>query len=313
MHSMRKMLKKHYNIDAENILPKQGGWASLAYQVYDYKACYFLKVYEKNRASTPKLTALIDQYVPVMEWLIHHSNLKGKIPVPHLTRGGDYKCEDEYGIYLLYDYIKGETIGNRDLTDDQVFQLSNIVTELHVYGEDIPMETDDLRDHFDVPFLQSLKQTLNKERDALPNDIRVLIHPYMKQIHDLVITVDKLSVRLKNSDLRRALCHTDLHYWNLMQSGQQLMLIDWEGLRLAPVEADLMFLVYKPYYSEFLRIYRRTHKHFSPNPMALRFYQGKRKLEDVWELIEQLLLDQQEEQERRVTKGLLKEALRDTS
>jgi thiamine kinase-like enzyme len=37
------------------------------------------------------------------------------------------------------------------------------------------------------------------------------------------------------------LCHTDAHGWNLMQN-QNLMLIDWEGLKLAPVEADLRAL-----------------------------------------------------------------------
>lgn len=34
------------------------------------------------------------------------------------------------------------------------------------------------------------------------------------------------------------LCHTDAHGWNLIQSNK-LVLVDWEGLRLAPPEADL--------------------------------------------------------------------------
>ena len=43
---------------------------------------------------------------------------------------------------------------------------------------------------------------------------------------------------LRHAPLRYALCHTDIHGWNLMQE-DRLILIDWEGLKLAPVEADL--------------------------------------------------------------------------
>lgn len=66
-----------------------------------------------------------------------------------------------------------------------------------------------------------------------------------------------------------------------MQSENQLILIDWEGLRLAPIEVDLMFLVDEPYYDEFLNTYQKTHENFAINPDALQFYQVRRKLEDI--------------------------------
>ncbi|MDI5791191.1 phosphotransferase [Bacillus licheniformis] len=56
---------------------------------------------------------------------------------------------------------------------------------------------------------------------------------------------------LKCSGRRLALCHTDVHGWNLMKTGGELILIDWEGLKLAPVEADLMFFANQPYAQEF--------------------------------------------------------------
>src|SRR5699024_11023937 len=124
-------------------------------------------------------------------------------------------------------------------------------------------------------------------------------------------TVEELSQNLKNGDLRMALCHTDLHNWNLMQFGNQLMLIDWEGLKLALPEADLMFLVDKPYFNEFLSIYRKTHPTLSINRDAMAFYQGKRRLEDIWEFIEQLLFDEQNEEERIVTMNYLREELKE--
>lgn len=81
------------------MLPQQGGWATLTYKVFNKNQSYFLKVYEKSQASTPKLTALIDQYVPIMVWLMRNSNLKGKISVPFLTKNGDYKWENEVNVF----------------------------------------------------------------------------------------------------------------------------------------------------------------------------------------------------------------------
>lgn len=305
MNNVRSVLKKHYNVDIIDIFPQQGGWASLAYRLVNKDQSYFLKVYEKSRASTPKLTARINQYAPIMRWLVENSYLKGKIAVPYITTSGDYKCEDEYGIYMLYDYIEGEVVGEQDLTDTQVRQLSKIITELHTYGKEIPTMMDVIKEDFEVPFLQSLRKILQNGKGNLPSDVWVIIDSSISPLNNLIQTVEELSLKLKKSDLRMALCHTDIHYWNLMQSGQQLILIDWEGLKLAPVEADLMFLVDKPYFNEFLSIYQKTHPNFLMNHDALVFYQMRRQLEDIWEFVEQLLFDEQDQKERVITMNYL--------
>ncbi|TNJ62496.1 aminoglycoside phosphotransferase family protein [Paenibacillus hemerocallicola] len=309
MNHLKTVLKDHYDIVMTNVSPQQGGWAALAYKVFDGNHAYFLKVYEKSRASTPKWTALIDKYVPILVWLLHNSGLTNKIPVPLPTKNGEYKCEDEHGIYLLYEYIDGETIGDKNLTADQVCQLADIITELHSYGEKLPLETDSIEENYDVPYCLQLSDLLDKDYRDLPDELKKAIHPHLKQLKDLVHTIEELSARLKKSNLKMALCHTDIHNWNLMQSDRQLILIDWEGLRLAPVEADLMFLVDKPYYEEFATLYRKSHKNFEINPDALQFYKGRRELEDIWEFIEQLLFDKQDDHQRAGTLKSLKETL----
>ncbi|UFJ40995.1 hypothetical protein LOK74_00045 [Brevibacillus humidisoli] len=89
-------------------------------KVFNDKQTYFLKIYEKRRTSTSKWTALIDNYMPVTVWLLQNSSLKDKMPVPILTKHGDYKCEGKSRVYLLYESIEGETIGNRDVSEEQV-------------------------------------------------------------------------------------------------------------------------------------------------------------------------------------------------
>ena len=76
--------------------------------------------------------------------------MKGKISVPLSTCLGEYQCEDESGVYLLYDYIEGETIGDQACTDSQVHQLAKIIAELHSYGEEIPIETNAIKEDFEV-------------------------------------------------------------------------------------------------------------------------------------------------------------------
>ncbi|MCT1400829.1 aminoglycoside phosphotransferase family protein [Paenibacillus sp. p3-SID867] len=305
MEQLQGILKEYYGLDRTHVVPQKGGWAALAYKVQSERHAYFLKVYEKSRASTPKWTALIDDYVPVLLWLEEHSRLKGKIPVPILTKDGCYQCEDDEGIYLLYEYIVGDTIADTKLTKDQVRQLAEMIAELHRYGEEVPLVTSAMKESFTVPFLEQLRSTLDGE---LPYDLgKVLLH-HIDSMKKLMLKIEELSEALKNRDLRMALCHTDVHGWNLMSTGQ-LKLIDWEGLKLAPVEADMMSFVDEPYFSEFMRIYANTHSHYEVNIEALTFYQGRRKLEDVWEFMEQLLYDEQNDEERTSTLNSLRKEL----
>jgi thiamine kinase-like enzyme len=301
MDNINTILKENYNLNVINVVPQKGGWASLAYKVFTDEHVYFLKVYEKDRASTEKWTALIDEYMPILFWLLQNSILKDKIVVPIWTINGNYKCEDEKGIYIVYEYIVGETIGDKDLTEEQIEQLSHIITELHSYGGEISQKTDGIKEDFTIPYLQKLRYLFIDENHTMPDDIREVIDPYMEQITNWMDELERLSISLKKSNLKMVLCHTDIHNWNLMQSQKQLMLIDWEGLILAPAEADMIFLVKKPYYDKFLSIYQITHRYFKINPDALLFYQVKRKLEDVWEFSEQLFFDQQNNHDRAET------------
>ncbi|MFE0560755.1 aminoglycoside phosphotransferase family protein [Paenibacillus sp. NPDC058910] len=298
MERLQNMLKDYYGLEHTEISPQQGGWAALAFRVRSHNEHYFLKAYEKSRASTPKWTALIDDYVPILLWLEEHSRLKGKIPAPILTTDGSYQCEDDEGIYLLYEYIVGDTIADQELTEDQVRQLAEMIAELHRYGAEVPLVTSAMTENYTVPFLGQLKSTLDEE---LPYDLgEVLLH-YIDRLKEIMLKVEELSEALKNRDLRMALCHTDVHGWNLMSTGQQLKLIDWEGLKLAPVEADMMSFVDEPFFDQFMRVYKETHSDYVINAEALQFYQGRRKLEDVWEFMEQLLYDVQHDKERALT------------
>ncbi|MED1917362.1 aminoglycoside phosphotransferase family protein [Bacillus thuringiensis] len=310
MDHFKTILRHQYDIDAVDVTPQQGGWSALAYKVISDQQSFFLKVYEKSRASTPKWTALIDKYVPIIQWLSRQTRLQGKIPVPLLTRNAAYKHEDDMGIYQLFAYIEGKTIGNQALNSLQVRQLAEIIAELHLYGEEIPVSTAAIKEDFRIPFAEQFREMLNEDIHRLPDDVNEIVKPFANILATRMNDLEMIAEELRGSEVKMKLCHTDIHNWNLMQSGQQLILIDWEGLRLAPVEADLMFLVDQPFFEEFMAIYQMTHTNYVVNRQALEFYQIRRILEDICELLEQLLFDEQEEQDRVGTIGHLKGELR---
>lgn len=305
------ILETQYGINCINITAQEGGWSALAYKVSDGMKDYFLKFYEKSRASTSKLTALIDTYVPITLWLNENTDMKGKLPVPLLTQDGKYKWEDDNGVYLLYEYIDGRTIGSSELTKNQVQQVAKIIATLHFYRDEIPINTKDIREDFCLPFLKQLNEILHKEFVSSSVELKDLLEAYIKPLEESIHKVERLATDIRRSNPKMVLCHTDVHNWNLMQSDEQIVLIDWEGLKLAPAEADLMFFVDKPYYDVFINIYQKLHKDFVINMDTLLFYQIRRKLEDIWEFIEQLLYDNQKEQERNETIKLLMSELND--
>src|SRR5690606_12556711 len=121
-----------YLIETNLISKQRGGWAYLDYKMESGNVkFYFLKVYEKSRKSTSYLTKHIDIYLSIVDWFENQTPLNGKIIRLVKTQFGNLKCEDENYLYILFDYIDGETVGEQNLTEEQVIQLGEIVSQLH--------------------------------------------------------------------------------------------------------------------------------------------------------------------------------------
>ncbi|MDQ0268555.1 thiamine kinase-like enzyme [Cytobacillus purgationiresistens] len=122
---------------------------------------------------------------------------------------------------------------------------------------------------------------------------------YEDKLMDSIDYLINLGRQLKKEQFIFSLVHTDLHHWNIMRENNQMMIIDWEGLKLAPPEADLMFIMKQPYKKEFINVYSKQYPSHTLNNDALRFYEIKRNLEDIWEFIVQIQEDPLISNERR--------------
>lgn len=301
-----KILKLNYNIEIKSIAQIEGGWSALAYIVEDLDNIkYLLKVYEKSRASTAYLTSKVDTYMPIVDWLNQNTRLKDKIVHPLKTLSNSFKCGDEENIYLLSTYINGSNLLGKELSECQVRELASVVAELHSYGKSIPLDTNVIEEDFDMKFTDKIIAHL-KQLDILKFSLKELLKPFNNAIKQAIIILKELSLNLKGNNLNLCLCHIDIHEGNILQNENGLVLIDWEGLKLAPMEADFFDIVRKDWQTIFFEEYRKKHPSYELNTQTLKFYQLRRVLEDIWEFIEQIQYDELLEEEEQSSLNYLK-------
>lgn len=271
-----------------------GGWSAKAFKVETKDGFYFLKVYDKEKASTQIWTAQMDTYMTIVVWLNQNTGLKSRMISPLLTNRNEYKYEDEKIICLLYPYIDGDTLGNKAMSGQQIKEIAEILAELHKYGPEIPFATSAINENFSVPFCRELKEILLSLDKSKTSETEIILTRFKEVLFKNVKKVEELAGKLSKESLRFVLCHTDVHGWNLMQS-DKLILIDWEGLRLAPPETDLFAFIGNLFWhscsGEFMKTYQTVHTDFKVNPEVLEFYQTRRRVEDICAFAHGLLFD----------------------
>jgi spectinomycin phosphotransferase len=156
-----KILDQHYNQSVINIAEQEGGWSARAFRVDTTNGSFFLKAYEKHKAATEKWTSMIDSYMPIVLWLSNNTNLHGKIIFPVLTNNGQYKCEDDHFIYLLFPYIEGYTLCDKPMSVMQKKEMAEIISGLHKYGDEIPVVTNTIKEDYAIPFCHELKELIS--------------------------------------------------------------------------------------------------------------------------------------------------------
>lgn len=301
----KAILKDNYNIEANAIQQIEGGWSALAYITTTTDSHkYLLKVYEKSRASTSALTASIEKYMPIVEWLSNNMSLTDKIIKPLRTLQNGFKCEDDRSIYLLSSYIEGENLIGKELSNNQVKDLAKIIAELHSYREDIPVDFIPLKEDFSVEFTNQIRECLGSTTKLKPA-LQDLLELYKKDIYTSIQAIEELSTKLPYSNKKMCLCHTDIHKGNILLNDKGLILIDWEGLKLAPPEADFFDIVQREWSKIFFDEYKSKHPNFKIDLETLKFYQLRRILVDIWEFIQQIQYDEQSEEDLQLSLSYL--------
>jgi len=311
MDKIKNILKSQFDVDCTDITKINIGLSvATNYKIQTSDKYYFLKIYDKKKSQASLWTGNINSYMPILIWMNENTNLKGKIVRPLKTDNGGFRFDDDEdeNVFLLFDYIYGETIETNSFTRSQIIEAAEIMACLHSYGSEIPIDTKKIKEDFSVPFCYALENFMANDYESLPimYDVKTALQPYLEQIILKNNELKLLSDTVRKKDVKMVLCHTDAHYKNFMQT-KHLILVDWEGMKLAPVEADLFMFTQKRYWDIFIEYYSKLNPKFVLDNEILYFYILRRKIEDIWAFIESILHDNlSNEQRKRELAFLLK-------
>ena len=296
------ILSQHYNLHNAKLTEVEPGWSALAYRIEAGSDLYFLKVYDKTRYSSQVWIQGIDRYMPTVVWLGEHTPLRERIPHVIPTVNGGYKYENDERIYILFDWIEGVTPRDEPLTRPQLASLAQIIAELHSFDEQVPTSSSIMCESYDIPFYESLMSRAQNADENIPSEYLQII---IERLHQL----SEVSRALPALHLPYTLCHNDIHGWNVITQSDGLVLLDWEGLRFAPREADLFMFKYERYWGqrwdEFYDVYKKTHPRYEIDETTMRFFQLRRRLEDVNAFIDNITLDNESDEVKTEAKQAL--------
>lgn len=296
MNKIKHILKTQFGVECTDLAEIHGGLSAMNYKIKTDVKTFFLKVYDKKKAQASLWTENINGYMPILMWLNENTKLQGRIVRPIKTNKGDYRFDDDENVFLLFDYIEGETVG-KTLTYAQILEAADIMACLHSSNE-IPVNTEKIKEYFSVPFCFSLEHFFAENYLTSPVDVKAILQPCLEQLIAKNNEVKSLSEKVKQKKIKMVLCHTDAHGWNLIQS-EHLVLVDWEGIKLAPAEADLTMFTKKEYWDIFIKHYNKLRPEFILDNDLFSFYILRRKIEDIWAFMESILFDNQSDDQRK--------------
>ena len=295
MNRIKSVLKAQFGIECIDMSEIHDGLSAMNFCVKTRGQAFFLKIYDKKKPHSAQWIENISFYMPVLSWLNENTELRGRIASPLKTRGGGYRFDDDENVYLLFEYIEGTSVG-KSMSRPQILEAAEIIACLHSLGCEIPFGTGKVKEDYSIPFHFSLEQ--------LPVDVKAILQPYSENLLSKIDELQTLSGRIRHRDNKLVLCHTDAHGYNLMQSNR-LILVDWEGLKLAPAEADLFMFSKKDYWDIFIGRYKELCPGFVLDDDILLFYILRRKLEDIWEFADGIAFGNLSAEQRRRDMGFL--------
>jgi spectinomycin phosphotransferase len=214
------------------------------------------------------------------------------IIAPIITKTEEYWTNLDIFTVALYPYVEGCNAVDSKISEQQWQQFGKIVEKLHSIDiassiiSNVPKETFSLKYCQRLRlFLKSIQNEVFKETVA--TNLSALLKSKNEIICDLIKRTEELYSILQNQSLQYVLCHADMNGWNLLiDQDNNLYLIEWDTVILAPKERDLMFIGsgiwnsgYKPAEEEslFYKGYGQTNR----NQDVLCYYRFNRILQDI--------------------------------
>jgi len=174
------------------------------------------------------------------------------LPAPLRTQLGQLWCQlDGYPGYLvvLYPFVLGESAMIAGMTENQWRTFGSTLRAVHDSGlserfkGQLPVETFALPSASLVREMQVVASGAALESTAAAR----FAHFWREQstrIEQLLTRAEAIGSMLQTKSFELVLCHADIHAANILVGDDGcILLIDWDGPKLAPRERDLLFVI----------------------------------------------------------------------
>ena len=147
---------------------------------------------------------------------------------------------------LLYPWVEGVPAMERGLTGRQWAELGRFVVALHRTQLSAALAATVARESF-VPWGARPVRALDRQigrtgpDDPLGGELDRLWQAHRDEIRFAADRAERLGRAVAAARPRLVLCHADLHTANLLvDAHDRLLVVDWDGVQLAPPERDLL-------------------------------------------------------------------------
>jgi len=260
-------LNENYSIQASDIefLPIGNDSSAFSYRVKAKDGnSYFLKI---RKAISNRAGLFVPRFLK--------DNGIAPVIAPLSTKTQELWANVDEFAFILYPFIMGNEAMKAGMTDAQWTEFGSVLKQIHSTELTTYILPYVKRESF-IPRWSSITKKLHKQVNTLnyddpyQNQLAIFWKENNKTIQTLVERVEFLGKRLQQADLEFVLCHADIHTANiLINEEQNMFIVDWDDILLAPRERDLMFVLGEKREKQlFFKGYGRT----EINPLVLAYY-----------------------------------------
>ncbi|HQA98881.1 MAG TPA: phosphotransferase [Candidatus Dojkabacteria bacterium] len=271
MKEISRLISNRYGFNVESVSVALRGFVGETYIINTDKKKYFLKIFQDNR-----YFANVLQGLPVLRELkdlgVNYINF------PIFTKEKTLYFVENNRYYILFNYIKGENTEEYELSKvfQQLIEISKLTKSIKS-----PIK----RENFNVLYVESFEESIERYKDVsvIQNHLDGVLN-HWSRFKDLANT-------LKRRSHAMYITHGDA-FGNVIKDKEDLYIIDWDDLLLAPLERDLWFFFDN---QEVIELYRKEFPNFHMDRDIILYYVYNRFFDDLLGFFE--LLDQQKEYE----------------
>lgn len=302
--TIAKVLHQHYGLTSSDItlMPIGHDPNASVYQVTDIRnKKYFLKLIKGE----------IREVGVIIPYHLSSCGIEGVIS-PVIDKNQQLWMREEGYLWTLSPFIESQNGYQAVLSESQWVSFGQTLKAIH--SCELPEELTQLlpREDFSSKWCEivrgfDLQIKTNTFDDPVSARLADFWEEKRSEIIRLVENTERIGEQLKQHTFEYVLCHADLHPGNIViDTNQNLLLVDWDSPIAAPIERDLMFIGGGHRFKHVdIDAFYRGYGETEINPLAVTYYRNERIVADIAADSTEILGEKGSQEDREVRFYLL--------